>query len=83
MLNNKTAVPKHFGIESSPLYFGAPARRDGLKPLTLGGGLAEPLAMHTLAPRKKAVGNTGNDVRVPQQQHLAFEQAVAYLICLQ
>ncbi|WIA12481.1 hypothetical protein OEZ85_012516 [Tetradesmus obliquus] len=48
-------------MEFTPLYFGAPALHDRLRPITLGGGLAEPLAMHTLAPRKKAAGNTGNE----------------------
>lgn len=63
LLNNKTASPRHFGMEFTPLYFGAPALHDRLRPIILGGGLTEPLAMHTLAPRKKAAGNTGNEVR--------------------
>jgi hypothetical protein len=62
MLANKTARPRHFGVEFTPLYFGAPALHDGMRPISLGGGLAEPLAIHTLAPRKKAVDSTGNDV---------------------
>lgn len=77
MTPERQVSPKFFPFEFTPLYVGMPSVADYTKPTALGGGFVEPVGFNTLAPRRKVVSKTGNEVRAPKVLggQLSAEQA--------
>jgi hypothetical protein len=63
MTPERQVSPKFFPFEFTPLYVGMPSVADYTKPTALGGGYVEPIGFNTLAPRRKVVSKSGNEVR--------------------
>jgi hypothetical protein len=63
MTPERQVSPKFFPFEFTPLYVGMPPVADYTKPTALGGGFVEPIGFNTLAPRRKVVSKSGNEVR--------------------
>jgi hypothetical protein len=64
MTPERQVSPKFFPFEFTPLYVGMPSVADYTKPTALGGGYMEPIGFNTLAPRRKVVSKSGNEVGV-------------------
>jgi hypothetical protein len=62
MTPERQVSPKFFPFEFTPLYVGMPSVADYTKPTVLGGGFVEPIGFNTLAPRRKVVSKSGNEV---------------------
>jgi hypothetical protein len=72
MTPERQVSPKFFPFEFTPLYVGMPSVADYTKPTALGGGYVEPIGFNTLAPRRKVVSKSGNEVR-PQRRDVDCE----------